>query len=163
MAWYIFAGSLAQTLKKTTVNPMKLFGLFLLLCIPAIAALGFDLWLAYGENMDFSKPLELSSVGWLWVKYAEDNYNMIRDSIDPGTWASFVKPILSQKLVTVALLPVYIAVPIMLVMKTFGLGGYEGNGWLNSSRFSKKKNQKSYTYEADLGDGPRKKMKYNRR
>lgn len=142
---------------------MKLLGLLFLLCIPAIAALGFDLWLAYGENMDFSKPLELSSVGWLWVKYAESNYNMIRESIDPATWTGFVKPILSQKLVTVALLPVYIAVPIMLVMKTFGLGSYEGNGWLNSSRFSQKKNQKGYTYDADLGDGPRKKMKYNRR
>lgn len=140
---------------------MKLFGLFLLLCIPAIAALGFDLWLAYGETMDFSKSLELSSVGWLWVKYAEDNYNMIRDSIDPSTWVAFVKPVLSQKLVTVALLPVYIAVPILLVMKTFGLGSYEGNGWLSGAGI--KKSKKGYAYDADLGDKPRKKMKYNRR
>jgi hypothetical protein len=141
---------------------MKLFGLFLLLCLPAIAALGFDLWLAYGENMDFSKPLELSAVGWLWVKYAEDNYNMIRDSIDPATWASFIKPVLSQKLVTVALLPVYIAVPVMLVMKTFGLGSHEGNGWLSNLGIKRHK-QKGYAYDADLGDSPRKKMKYNRR
>lgn len=139
---------------------MKLFGLFFLLCLPAIAALGFDLWLAYGENMDFSKPLELSSVGWLWVKYAEDNYNVIRDSIDPSTWTGFVKPILSQKLVTIALLPVYIAVPTMLVMKTFGLGGYEGHGWL---RGIKRGDQKGFTYQADLGDGSRKRIKYNRR
>lgn len=141
---------------------MKLLGIFFLLCLPAIAALGFDIWLAYGENMDFSKPLELSAVGWLWVKYAEDNYNVIRDSIDPATWASFIKPVLSQKLVTVALLPVYIAVPVMLVMKTFGLGSYEGNGWLGGGGL-RKKNRKGYSYDADLGDGPRKQMKYKRR
>lgn len=141
---------------------MKLFGLFFVLCLPAIAALGFDLWLAYGENMDFSKPLELSSVGWLWVKYAEDNYNVIRDSIDPATWTGFIKPILSQKLLTVALLPVYIAVPVLLVMKAFGLGSYEGNGWLRGIG-AKRGHQKGFAYKGDLGNAPRKKMKYNRR
>lgn len=141
---------------------MKLLGLFLLLCLPAIAALGFDLWLAYGENMDFSKPLELSSVGWLWVRYAEDNYNVIRQSMDPGTWATFIKPILSQKLVTVALLPVYIAIPVLLVMKICGLGGYEGQG-LFSGFGRKPGGRKGFTYQADLGDAPRRKMKYNRR
>lgn len=140
---------------------MKLLGFFILLCIPAIAALGFDLWLAYGENMDFNKPLELSSVGWLWVKYAESNYNMIRDSIDPATWASVIKPILSQKLVIIALLPVYIVVPVMLFMKIFGFGRYEGSGWFSDG--ARKKGQKGYTYDADLGEGPRKKMKYTRR
>lgn len=141
---------------------MKLFLLFFVLCLPAMAAIGFDLWLAYGETMDFSKPLELSSVGWLWVKYAEDNYNLMRESMDPATWASFVKPILSQKLVTVALFPVYIAIPVLLIMKTFGLGGYQGNG-LISGISSPSKGKKGFSYDADLGDKPRKQMKYNRK
>ena len=141
---------------------MRLFLLFFVLSLPAIAAVGFDLWLAYGETMDFSKPLELSSVGWLWVKYAEENYNLMRDSIDPATWASFVKPILSQKLVTVALLPVYIAIPTLLIMKTFGLGSYQGAGLLNGMG-SSKKGGKGFTYNADLGDKPQKRLKYNRK
>ncbi len=141
---------------------MKLLGLYLLLCLPALTALGFDIWLAYGKTMDFSKPLELSSVGWLWVKYAGENYNTMRQSIDPQTWESFIKPILSQKLVTVALLPVYIALPILLVMKVFGLGGYEGQGLFKARSF-KKSGGKGFTYQADLGDGPKKKMKYNRK
>lgn len=141
---------------------MKLLGLFFVLCLPAIAALGFDIWLAYGETMDFSKPLELSSVGWLWVKYAGDNYNTMRQSIDPDSWTNFIKPILSQKLVTIALLPVFIALPVVLVMKTFGLSGFEGNGLIKPRNF-KKGNGKGYTYQADLGDGPKKKMKYNRK
>lgn len=140
---------------------MRLFLLFFVLSLPALGALGFDLWLAYGETMDFSKPLELSSVGWLWVKYAEDNYNIMRESIDPATWTSFIKPILSQKLVVVALLPVYIAIPVLLIMKTFGLGSYEGAGLVNG--IGKSKSKKGFTYNADLGDKPRKALKYNRK
>ena len=140
---------------------MRLFLLFFVLSLPTLGALGFDLWLAYGETMDFSKPLELSSVGWLWVKYAQDNYNIMRESIDPATWESFIKPILSQKLVTVALLPVYIAVPWLLIAKTFGLGSYQGSGLINGANFSKSK--KGYSYNADLGDAPRKQLKYKRK
>lgn len=145
---------------------MKLIILFFVLSLPAIGALGFDLWLAYGETMNFNKPLELSSVGWLWVKYAEENYNVMRDSIDPATWSGFIKPILSQKLVTVALLPVYIAIPALLIMKIFGLGSYQGAGLLQgiSSKSGKKTGaKKGYSYKADLGDAPRKQMKYKRR
>lgn len=141
---------------------MKLLGLFFVLCLPALAALGFDVWLAYGQTMDFSKPLELSSVGWLWVKYAGDNYNNFRQTIEPETWTSFVKPVLSQKLVTVALLPVFIAIPIVLLMKVCGLGAYEGKGLFKTRSF-KGKPGKGFTYQADLGDGPKKKMKYNRK
>lgn len=144
---------------------MKLFVLFFFLLIPAMAALGFDLWLAYGQTMDFSKPLELSSVGWLWVKYAEDNFNMMRQTIDPESWGMYIKPLLSQKLVTVALLPVYIAIPTLLIMKIFGLGGYEGSGLINGFGH-KKSNSKSSNqgFASDIEIGQKKKaMKYNRR
>ena len=140
---------------------MKLVILFFILCLPAIGALGFDLWLAYGETMDFSKPLDLSSVGWLWVKYAEENYNVMRDTIDPASWASFVKPILNQKLVTVALFPVYIAIPTLIIMKVFGLGGYKGEGLF--SGLASKSGKKGFSYKADAGGTPKKQMKYNRR
>lgn len=142
---------------------MKLLGLFFVLCLPALAAIGFDIWLAYGETRDFSKPLELSSVGWLWVKYAGDNYNTMRQTIEPETWASIIKPILSQKMVTIALLPVFIAIPVLLVMKTFGWGSYEGNGLFKARSFKKGGKGKGFTYQADMGDGPKKKMKYNRK
>ena len=142
---------------------MKLFVLFFVLSIPALGALGFDLWLAYGETMDFSKPLQLSSVGWLWVKYAEANYNMMRDSIDPATWASFIKPILSQKLVTVALLPVYIGVPIVLVMKLFGLGRYEGEGLLSGLGQRKSRSKDGFASTVNLSNKAKKKVKSSRR
>ena len=136
---------------------MKLFILFFLLCLPAIGALGFDLWMAYGETMDFGKPLKLSSMGWLWVNYAEDNYNLMKDTIDPATWASIIKPILIQKLVTVALLPVYIAIPILLTMKIFGLGRYQGAGIFNGIG-----RKKGYAGKTDMINKPRKKMDYKR-
>ncbi len=141
---------------------MNLVFLFFILCLPAIGALGFDVWLAYGETMDFSKSLELSSVGWLWVNYAEDNYNLMKESIDAATWTSVVKPLLSQKLVTVALLPVYIAVPTLLIMKIFGWGRYQGAGLMPS--FGKKKfgKGKGYAHSEDVGGKQRKKMNYKR-
>lgn len=142
---------------------MKLFILFFILSLPALGALGFDLWLAYGETMDFSKPLQLSAVGWLWVKYAEANYNMMRDTIDPATWASFIKPILSQKLVTIALLPVYIGAPIVLTMKLFGLGRYEGEGLLNGFGQRKKAGRQGFTSNVNLSNKTKKKIKYSRR
>lgn len=142
---------------------MKLFVLFFILLLPAMGALGFDLWLAYGETMDFSKPLELSSVGWLWVKYAEENYNMMRQSIDPESWSAFISPVLNQKLVTIAVLPALIAVPILVIMKLFGLGGYEGAGLLNGVGRAKSGSKKGFASTADLGDKPKKQMKYNRR
>ena len=117
--------------------------------------------------MDFSKPLQLSAVGWLWVKYAEDNYNMIRNSIDPAIWASFIKPVLSQKLAIVALLPVYIAVPVMLVMKLFGRSDPEsislfGGG--TGKHKNKKENEPSFASTVDLSNkSKKKKIKYNRR
>ena len=136
---------------------MKLFVLFFILCLPAIGALGFDLWLAYGETMDFSKSLKLSSVGWLWVNYAEDNYNVMKETIDPATWASIIKPILIQKLVTVALLPVYVAIPVLLFMKLFGLGRYQDAGIFNNIG-----RKKSYASKPDPLNKSRKKMNYKR-
>ncbi|QQG36338.1 MAG: hypothetical protein HYS17_00665 [Micavibrio aeruginosavorus] len=139
---------------------MRFFALFFMLSIPALAALAFDLWLAYGESMDFNKPMEFTSVGWLWLRYAEDNYNLMRQTIDPATWSGVISPILSQKTVLVALFPVYLAIPILLIMKIFGWGSFEGNGWLSKLGRSKKK--AGFSYQTNL-DTPRKKMKYNRR
>lgn len=142
---------------------MKLFMLFFMLSLPAMAALGFDLYLIYGKEMDFSKPLELTSVGWLWVKYAQDNYNLMRQTIEPGTWNSLIGPVLTQKTVVVALLPVYIAIPVVLVMKIFGLGGFQGHGLISAGVAAKGgKKKQGFSYQTEL-DGPKKRMKYKRR
>lgn len=137
-----------------------LFALFFFLSLPALAALGFDLYLAYGETLDFSKPLELSSVGWLWLTYSEDTFRTFKESIDPTLWGIFVKPVLAQKTVVAALFPIYIALPIVVLRKAFGWGPYQGNGWI---KLGKSRGPKGFSYKADLGDTPRKQAKYNRR
>lgn len=139
---------------------MRFFALFFILSIPALAALSFDLWLAYGDTADLNKPPELTSVGWLWVRYAEDNYNLMRETIDPATWSSVISPILSQKTILVALFPVYLAIPILLIMKIFGWGSFAGSGWI--SKLIRPKKKMGFSYQTNL-DGPRKKTKYNRR
>ncbi len=137
-----------------------LFALFFFLSLPALAALGFDLYLAYGETFDFSKPLELSSVGWLWLTYSEETFRTFKQSVDPGLWETFIKPVMSLKTVVAALFPIYIALPIVLLRKTFGWGPYQGNGWI---KLGKSRGPKGFAYKADLGDTPRKQAKYNRR
>lgn len=142
------------------VGDSMLFALFFFLSLPALAALGFDLYLAYGETLDFSKPLELSSVGWLWLTYSEETFRTFKESIDPGLWEVLIKPIMSLKTVVAALFPIYIALPIVLLRKMFGWGPYQGNGWIKSG---KSRGSKGFSYKADLGDAPRKQTKYNRR
>lgn len=134
--------------------------LLTILSLPALAALGFDLYLAYGETMDLSQPMALTSVGWLWLTYHPDSYKLLKETIEPDTWALFIKPVLMQKTVVIALLPLYIAVPAFIVMKTFGLGRYEGQGLING-RFGKG-GRKGFSYKNDFGEAPRKRTKYKR-
>ena len=141
---------------------MKPFGILFLLSLPAIAALGLDLWLEYGETMDFSKPLEFSTVGWLWLKYAKEGHDLLRDTISPETWENFIKPLLTQKLVFVAFVPLLLAIPLFLVMKIFGFGSYKGRGWL-LGRNTKRSAEASFAYDVDLGLHKPEKMKYKRR
>ena len=82
--------------------------------IPALAALGYDIYMTYGDQ-DFSKPMMFSDAGYLWTHYSPDTFAQAHRIIDKQTWDTYIAPVLSSKTVIVA------AVPAALVYSIFAL------------------------------------------
>lgn len=65
--------------------------------LPALAALGHDLYKAYLDGMLEGKgSLQLSDFGWLWLEYHRPSYDWARANIDPALWKSVCDPVLEQ-------------------------------------------------------------------
>ena len=109
---------------------MRYIVLALFLALPALAALGHDIWLAYGKEFDYTKPIRLSNLGWLWQVYHGETYEWARENINPDSWKNLVEPLLLQKSVIVGLFPVAIYVAFKAVTWIFGLGEFQGRGLL---------------------------------
>jgi hypothetical protein len=82
--------------------------------LPLLGALGHDLYLAYGEDQDFSKLPKFSDLGYLWVTYHADSFQMARQSIDPESWAALISPILELPSVLVTAILPGIIIAVML-------------------------------------------------
>ncbi len=99
------------------------------LALPALGVLGHDVYLAYNNTL---LPLEerfyLSDVGWLWKEYSPDTYQWALDNTDPVMWTAFIDPVLQGSAFYVFGAPFAIFVVVMLFMKIFGLGPFEGHG-----------------------------------
>ena len=104
-------------------------GTFLLgffLTLPPLAALGHDLYLAYGKSdeIDITAPFHLSDLGWLWQNYSGDTWRIARSSFDPATWQSFVLPVLKTDAVIAAGIPAAIFFVTILTLKAMRSGAF---------------------------------------
>lgn len=121
----------------------KLFLLTFIFLLPAFAALGHDLYIAYGANEEKLEQLQaldinpgqfhLSDIGHLWVVYAPDSLNDVRSNVSLSTWENFIAPLLEQTAVIVALVPVILLHFINAIMWMLGLGAYAGSRVVKSS------------------------------
>jgi hypothetical protein len=87
-----------------------------LLVLP-IAAIGHDLYLAYGQTgtLDLEQPFKLSYVGWLLQNYAPDQFAQAREVVPADTWSLLIRPILESPTVLAAAVPSAILYAISIV------------------------------------------------
>lgn len=73
--------------------------IYLLLLVPAAAAMGHDLYLYFtGKNTG----LEFSALGFLWTQYLPESFEYISGALGPELWAK-INPILAYPAVYVGL------------------------------------------------------------
>lgn len=78
----------------------------LILAVPALAALGHDLWMMTDpakRGWDITRPFELSDLGWLWVTYAPDSFRFFHEFLPDWMWKGLVDPVLRSSSVFVLL------------------------------------------------------------
>lgn len=95
-----------------------------LLSLLPLAALGHDLYMAYGRDseLNFSNPFHLSQIGWLWETYMYDNYRSIRSGFTPETWQTWMHPVLRQTALGVTMWPPLVIFTVVLVLKVMRSG-----------------------------------------
>lgn len=132
-----------------------------LLVLPPLAALGHDLYLAYGktEEIDISAPFHLSDLGWLWKTYSGDTLRIAKASFDPATWQDVVLPVLKTDAVLAAGLPALIFFVTILTLKVMRSGAFAIKMGAGGGGKMKKKGG-DFGYGADRKAAP---LKYKRK
>lgn len=105
---------------------------FFILMIPAIGALGFDYYRFYTADPTLDQEFMLAEVGWLWVTYHESSHNAAVEAVGEDMWAELVAPLMSLDAVLLLSIPALLIFGVMMSLKTFGVGPYEGEGLLAS-------------------------------
>ena len=102
-----------------------------ILALPALAALGHDIYLAYNNTeLAVADRFYLSDLGWLWTTYHPDSYKWATENVDNVVWTAFVDPVLQMSAVYVLGAPFAVWALSMIVFKIFGLGPFENHGLL---------------------------------
>lgn len=130
------------------------------LALPPLAALGHDLYLAYGQEgtaIDLEQPFHFSDIGWLWKTYALDSFDSMKESVDPQTWQNWIRPVLEQTAVVATGLPFAIFFATMLTLKVMR------SGWIALQMGGKKLTGKGYSFNDGGGDKKQAKLKYKRK
>lgn len=94
------------------------FFLFLFALLP-LTALGHDGYIAY-LHPELGEPWEafrFSDLGWIWLTYSKDTFDLVKETIDPGSWSAFVDPVLILPTVLVASVPLILLLLCMMVHK----------------------------------------------
>lgn len=131
--------------------------LCLLLAVPFLAALGHDIYVTY-EEQDFTQPLKLSALGYLWVHYGPESYKWAESNIDTGTWEIIQTWLLEQKTVLVAAVPALVIYALLLILKLFNLPPFSDGA---SALSGKKPKGNDFTFAS--GQKQKKFFKYKRK
>ena len=97
-----------------------------LLLLPPLGAAGHDVYRTYGEeqDIDITKPVEFSELGWLWQKYSADTWRIAKAGFDPETWNNYVVPVLKTEAVIACAIPAIIFFVVMLTLKMIRSGAF---------------------------------------
>ena len=112
---------------------MRATPLILILLIPALIALGHDIYLFYTNFLNpgmFSidllmKEFKFSALGFIWTTYDVESYKMAVQSMAPADWAKLDK-FLTLKAFYVGLTFTGIFILLFAILKIFGKGPFAG-------------------------------------
>ncbi len=88
--------------------------------LPALAALGHDLYLFY-NNQDMG--FQLAALGFIWTKYDPDSYKWVVEQTEPLGYWPYINWVLAQKAVFVGLAIAGFFFVIAGLLKMLGVGG----------------------------------------
>jgi hypothetical protein len=107
-----------------------------LVTIPALIALGHDLYLFYADNgmnsvaADVSQQIEdkgatsfFATLGWIWTHYSPDSYKWAVENTEPDIWA-YINTALSWKAFFTGLGFAAFFFVLIGIMKVFRLGPF---------------------------------------
>ncbi len=138
--------------------------LLFLLLIPALIALGHDIYLFYIQHLNpgiFSIDLLLekfkfSALGFIWTTYAVDSYKAVVEATASDTWV-IIDQLLTIKAFHLSLGFAGAFIMLFFILKQFGIGPFAGE---NAGSSSPKKRKKPESFR---GGGKSKKMQYKRK
>lgn len=125
-----------------------------ILVIPIFAVLGHDAYMSY-HSEDFTKPMMLSNVGWLWSNYLPDSFQWVQDNVSKETWLYRIVPLIKIKSVIVAAIPALVTFTILILLRIFNLPPFR-----DEVRGSKR-NKTNFSFSD--GQGKRGQIKYKRK
>lgn len=98
--------------------------LLFILLIPALAALGHDIYINFFENSEKLAKIEaldiepekfqFSDMGYLWLTYAPESYELARENTTPSLWSPGLNMILSLPSIVIGAIPAAIFSVIMI-------------------------------------------------
>lgn len=131
------------------------------LALPALAALGHDIYMAYNNTqLAVTERFYLSDLGWLWVNYHPETYNWALENTDEVVWNGIVDPVLQGSAFYVLGAPFAAFVVILLFLKIFGLGPFEGQGLRFSLGGGSRRKKDGFAFG---GGGAKGRTKYKRK
>ncbi|MGB4057138.1 MAG: hypothetical protein WBK77_03535 [Alphaproteobacteria bacterium] len=99
---------------------MRSLGLLTFLLIPAMAALGHDLYLFY-QNQE--KGFEFAALGFIWTRYEPESYKSAVEITTPDGYWPYINFILAQKAVLVGVVFAAIMMVFIGLLQLLGVGG----------------------------------------
>lgn len=90
------------------------------LAIPALAALGHDIYLTY-QDQDFTRTMMFSNLSYLWTHYSPDTYIWTMKNADPELWKNIIVPVLRCYTIIAAAAPAICVYTLLILLKVFNL------------------------------------------
>ena len=128
-----------------------------LFSLPFLAAVGHDLYLAYGNEdiMAIEEPPKFTDITWMLVTYMPDTYDWIQQSTSEHTRDVLVVPLLRLKTIVAGAIPLATLIIFLCVTKLLGLWPYTDRKLIG------RKDKSDFTFKGLTKEG--KKVRYKRK
>ncbi len=128
-----------------------------LFSLPLFAAIGHDLYLAYGheEVLVIEEPPKLTDITWMLVTYAPDAYDWLQQSTSEATRETIVVPLLQLKTIVASALPLATLLIFLILSKLLGLWPFTDRKLIG------RKDKSDYSFKGLTKD--KKAMRYKRK
>lgn len=141
-----------------------------LLALPAVAAIGFDAYMAYvdieaGNSTQFSPeapaPFKLTQIGWILQTYSPGSFSWLKETTSPEVWKNIITPILKSYAVILTCGIAGGTYITLFICSRLGIWPFNESPGLFSK--GSKEKEDSFAFESDLSNKKKGPMKYKRK